>query len=601
MCKKLTRFELLGLALWLAALTVSAVAQSHSAPTPNPNERAQAKQWVDDYLRYYQFEAQVTPAEVEQLVEWRLKINSPATGMEERQAAHKGVIQMVFRLANPKLSLPEQVVTRMAQAHAQVTQRNLSDPTAQLVTSAPTPLGQLGPVEKRGRGPVPLILIAPTNTDWTIYQSFMERNASRYTMYAVTLPGYGSSPAPPRPATMDLSTTPWFDGAERGVWQLIEKNKLSKPVLVGMTTSASMLALRLALHQPEQVRAVVLLDGAISSSLRSAAKPEYPATPEELRSVFRAQPSLNGMIAEFAPKLMFPRATLEARVKAQPAAQVSGQGNVRDLERARQLSIDGQTGSDPRASRYLAEQFTTDLTGALQGLRVPLLSIVARHDDHSPGQFGFVAAQWNEMKLRYPTLPLTVVQFENTRSYITEEAPQELDRALAAFLAGQPVAGKSGRGPLAARPSPRAGARQAIGATEITINYSRPQVKQREIWGKLVPYNTMWRAGADEATEISFSGDVLVEGQKLPAGRYTFLVIPAENEWTLVFNRVTDQWGTFPSYNANFDALRVKVKPQAAELEEWLSYGFENLTPQAVQVALRWEKLKALFKVELGR
>lgn len=263
------------------------------------------------------------------------------------------------------------------------------------------------------------------------------------------------------------------------------------------------------------------------------------------------------------------------------------------------MAIESLVGTDPKASRYSLEQITTDLTGPLQNLRVPLLSIVARHDDNSPGQAGFVAAQWNEMKLRYPSIPLTIVHFENTRSYITEEAPQELDQAIEAFLAGKPIIGKHGRGPLAARPSPRASAMQAVGASEIAITYGRPQVKQREIWGKLVPYNRMWRAGANEATEITFTSDVLIEGQKLRAGTYTFATIPTENEWTLVFNKVLDQWGTFPSYNPEFDALRVKVKPQAAEHEEWLSYSFENLTPNSVQIVIRWEKIKTAFKVEL--
>jgi len=96
-----------------------------------------------------------------------------------------------------------------------------------------TPLGNLGVVEKRGRGPIPMILIADIRTDWSLYRNFMDRNVERYTMYAVTLPGYGGTPAPPRPETLDLKSTPWWDGAEKGVVSLIEKNRFNKPVVVG--------------------------------------------------------------------------------------------------------------------------------------------------------------------------------------------------------------------------------------------------------------------------------------------------------------------------------------------------------------------------------
>ena len=219
-------------------------------------------------------------------------------------------------------------------------------------------------------------------------------------------------------------------------------------------------------------------------------------------------------------------------------------------------------------------------------------------DDNSPNQGVPTPAEWAEVKLRSPNIPLTVVQFDNTRSYITEEAPQELDKAMEAFLAGKPVGGRKGRGAIAARPSPRAAIMQAIGATEVSITWGRPQVNKREVWGKLVPYNRVWRTGANEATNITFSTDVLIEGQKLAAGTYALSTIPTENEWTITFNKVANQWGAF-YYNPEFDALRVKVKPLAAEHEEYLSYSFESLSPTSAQIVIRWEKMKVPFKVEL--
>lgn len=147
------------------------------------------------------------------------------------------------------------------------------------------------------------------------------------------------------------------------------------------------------------------------------------------------------------------------------------------------------------------------------------------------------------------------------------------------------------------RVSPKAGVFQTIGITDVNVSYSRPGVKNRKIWGELVPYNKVWRAGADEATKITFSTDVMIEGKKLPAGAYGFFAIPGEKEWTLIFNKIADQWGAF-TYNESEDALRIKVKPVANSNHEWLLYSFTDMTPTSAQLNLIWEKLKVPFKIE---
>ena len=151
------------------------------------------------------------------------------------------------------------------------------------------------------------------------------------------------------------------------------------------------------------------------------------------------------------------------------------------------------------------------------------------------------------------------------------------------------------------RVSPKAGVFQTIGITDVNVSYSRPGVKNRKIWGDLVPYNKVWRTGADECTKITFSTDVMIEGKKLPAGSYGFFAIPGENEWTLIFNKVADQWGAF-TYNESEDALRVKVKPIANSNHEYLLYSFTDMAPAAAPTSatlnLIWEKIKVPFKIE---
>jgi len=149
------------------------------------------------------------------------------------------------------------------------------------------------------------------------------------------------------------------------------------------------------------------------------------------------------------------------------------------------------------------------------------------------------------------------------------------------------------------RISPKAEVMQVIGFTEVRIIYSRPGVKGREIWGGLVPYNQVWRAGANEATKFIFSTDVYIEGKLLKAGAYSFFAIPGKNEWTLIFNKVADQWGAF-EYNEAQDALRIKVKPEKSIThQEWLTYTITKTSDYSAVVRLEWEKLKVPFKIEV--
>ncbi|MCF6269537.1 MAG: DUF2911 domain-containing protein [Melioribacteraceae bacterium] len=150
------------------------------------------------------------------------------------------------------------------------------------------------------------------------------------------------------------------------------------------------------------------------------------------------------------------------------------------------------------------------------------------------------------------------------------------------------------------RLSTKAEVTQQIGLSKVAINYSRPGVKGRKIWGGLVPYNNgipfPWRAGANENTTIEISDDAEINGKFIKAGVYGFHIIPSETEWILIFNNHNKSWGSF-FYDETFDALRVKVIPSQNEFTEWLEYGFEDITSSSVTVYMKWEKLKINFKI----
>jgi hypothetical protein len=174
-------------------------------------------------------------------------------------------------------------------------------------------------------------------------------------------------------------------------------------------------------------------------------------------------------------------------------------------------------------------------------------------------------------------------------------------------------------------PSPKASVMQTIGVTDITITYSRPAVKGRPVFADapatmqtratgeatldnqnerkpgepIVPYNHVWRAGANDATVFQVTDDVLINGQPLKAGTYSLHAIPGKDEWTIIFNNDAGQWGSF-SYDAKKDALRVKTRPQPASgNQEWLIYTLDPVSENSATVNICWERVRVPFTVEV--
>ncbi len=156
---------------------------------------------------------------------------------------------------------------------------------------------------------------------------------------------------------------------------------------------------------------------------------------------------------------------------------------------------------------------------------------------------------------------------------------------------------------------------QHIGLVKVTIDYSSPDVhapngedRRGKIWGKLVPYGTEdlgfackecpWRAGANENTTFAVSHDVKVEGQPLPAGKYGLHMIAGQDEWTVIFSKNADSWGSY-YYNPAEDALRVKVKPSKSEYNEWLTYEFTDRRNDRATVAMKWEELQVPITINV--
>ncbi len=140
---------------------------------------------------------------------------------------------------------------------------------------------------------------------------------------------------------------------------------------------------------------------------------------------------------------------------------------------------------------------------------------------------------------------------------------------------------------------------QRIGLTDITVTYHRPGVKGRVIWGKLVPYNELWRAGANEATTISFSDDVIINGHHLKAGTYSFFVRPTQTNWQIIFNSNAKQWGTY-FLDKSKNVLTFSVTPYSIPHQEWLLYDFTDLAMNSAKLELRWDNLAIHFTIRVN-
>ena len=163
-------------------------------------------------------------------------------------------------------------------------------------------------------------------------------------------------------------------------------------------------------------------------------------------------------------------------------------------------------------------------------------------------------------------------------------------RSLSLFLltTGVLIAGAAlaQRGDDADRASKNGRTEGEIAGVGVVLEYGRPNVKGREIWGGLVPYDQVWRTGADEATTITLSADAMVEGEPLAAGTYALFTIPGEDEWTVIFNKTAKQWGAF-RYDEGEDALRVTVTPASGEHVEAMDFTIEGDA-----VVLLWAELR---------
>lgn len=146
--------------------------------------------------------------------------------------------------------------------------------------------------------------------------------------------------------------------------------------------------------------------------------------------------------------------------------------------------------------------------------------------------------------------------------------------------------------------SPAAQISQKVGLTDVSVEYSRPSMRGRKIFGELVPYGQVWRTGANAATVLTFSTEVKIEGKSLPAGSYALYSIPGKSTWTMILSRNTKLWGAV-GYDASDDVIRFAVKPgKTGQKYETMEVNFVDISDTGASIALKWENTRVKFRIE---
>lgn len=304
---------------------------------------------------------------------------------------------------------------------AQSTERDGSTPEKALPLKTVTPLGH---VEVLGSGPVDMVLIPGLNMHWIMWEDFMERNADRYTMYAVTLPGFGGTPSPPIAVDQEYSDETWLKNAEKRIAAMIEERDLKNPVVVGHDLGAR-IAMRIGINYPDLVSMVVNVDALPAMPLNLVLEGEV--------TVERRKDFIDNTLAMHVEEL------------PEPAWQTSQRehlkGQMHDQRRAEILG--GYAGLVPKAigARYFLEMASSDDTEAVMEIEVPLLVIAAiAREDAKMNRPGFIPTNWQPFyEAAEDVANITVVPFYDSDHYVTEDAPEDLDRAIWQFINGQVV------------------------------------------------------------------------------------------------------------------------------------------------------------------
>jgi pimeloyl-ACP methyl ester carboxylesterase len=286
-------------------------------------------------------------------------------------------------------------------------------------TAAASGVTPLSHIEERGNGPITLILVPGLSCDWSVYDTFMARNASKYRMLAVTLPGFGCSNPPPLADGSSPMDGAWLKNAQAAILKLIDDRKLEKPVIIGHSMGGN-LALQFAANHPDRIKAAISIDGL------PVFPPPQPGQPD-------TREARTAMVGQFTAMMK------SMPDESWPAGQKqSVKMLVTNPDRAKEIGEICALVPKDTTMEYMLEMVGSDLRPLLPGMKAPVLVISAVSDEMGEAMAANMRkVVADEFKGASPSVKL--ITFEDSRHFIMDDHPEALDKAIAAFLAGEKV------------------------------------------------------------------------------------------------------------------------------------------------------------------
>lgn len=364
------------------------------------------RDYMQAQTKYWGIDQTISKEDFDKLVDLKQKADLPGLTIEQRTQRYTDLFQFVQKVRG----LP---VTKVPAAMAASNWTEGVAPVPPATISAKP--GQIGNFKKQGTGKIPMILIPDLGADWSVYESFMQRNNSQFTFYAVTLPGFGGTVPPPARNKLDFGAMKWWNNAETALLDFIAQQRIDHPILLGHQ-AGSYLAMKLAIEKPQLVRGAIVLNGLLYAEFPGL---EKTATHEQRVAIANS----------WTPVELFPTPSQEKY------RSVIEQGQGYFCKNKEQQAKFAELASKDKPStwwNYFAELATTNLSNDIKTLKVPMLVLPSVHDSESPGfQNNKVALdQWSPLDHSVSSLPITVVKMEDCRAYATEDQPQKLDEAI---------------------------------------------------------------------------------------------------------------------------------------------------------------------------
>lgn len=549
------------------------------------NNAESAKASLTQLINYWNIQNDVPKDTLTQWAQWLVEAENTTAPFPEKLTKYKLLYRSIYKALKGEEGQYKNIFIdqgRLAQIAAISNEGSLKW-EAQKKSAPNTSLGR---IEKIGKGNTAMIVLPSFEYNTSYFTNLMKSNEQEYTFYTVTYPGIDGTLPYAIGEKRNFAGMPWHTNLVTNmVQQVISKNKLSSFYIIAHNHSLE-LAILIAKAKPEMVKGIVFLNGSTVKML--AIGSGFTVTPA----------SASAPTQEKRMEIINRDFPMEDLIPTKSYFNFNSYENIYTTNR--NLSIKQLTETQERndlyaVSTYIHESMALDARDALIKMKIPVLEILPRHDELSP----FVVFNRRNIQNRrkyHKTNPAVQAGLVDGRDLFFHEFPERVSPLMSRFIKGQTVTNELVP-THEVNESPKAIISQTFSNTDVTVNYYRPAAKGREIFGQLVPFEKVWRAGANSATEISFSRDVLVNGKKLPKGRYSFFIIPEVDQWTLIFNSITDQYGAF-AYDSAFDVMRIPVTVQRAAKQEWLKYDFENITAISADLSVHWAETKATVTLQ---